>query len=345
MKYQIINTLLPLGHVEKAFKETFDMLVKGQDLSQSPVAEWGRKALAAGSWWYGCESSEDTEKAIRQRMAEVVRLYHSIKQKGYDGSLIAIFFDRDGQVDVYDGFHRLNIMKHLRMRVKVNCVITTHDPDPARRGDFPLAEMMIKLNKGKYLYHPCDDPRLRGFKVWRPDSRKRYSYIRPNLVGQTVLDIGCAEGYFSRMLAKKHYVVTALDTDKRRIAVTRYLATLNNVRLNYHVGSWQDYMENLEDDVGFDNVLMLSVFHHDLLRLGLDKAFKTLQLFRGRVKRLFLETPTDSHQIKWLDPEKQKVFQITEENFKHRLEENTGMKVTDTWRGIRPLFLLEEDKK
>ncbi len=342
MEYTILSDLLPLGHVEKAFKETFDMLVKGQNLNQSPVAEWGRRAIAAGRWWYGCERVEDTEKAIRLRMMEVVRLYNSIKQRGYDGSPIAIFFDRDGQVGVYDGFHRLNIMKHLRMNVVVNCVITTHDPDPARRGDFPLAKVMISLNKGTNIYHPCDDPRLRAFKVWRPDSRKRYSYIRPNLVGQSILDIGCAEGYFSRMFAKKHYAVTALDTNRRRIAVTRYLATLNNVQLNYHVGSWQKFMENLEEGAGFDNVLMLSVFHHDMLRMGADMAFKTLQLFRGRVKRLFVETPTDSHQIQWLDAEKQKAFKLTEEVFKHRLEESTGMEITDTWRGIRPLFMLCE---
>ncbi len=336
MGYQLLNTLLPLGHVEKAFMKTFDMIEKKQDLIKSPVAEWGRRAMAADRYWYGCRKYSDQEGAIRRRLDKVVRLYHSIKENGYNGSNISIYFDEDGCVRTYDGFHRLNIMAYLRMRVKVNCVITP------RGKDFPLAETMMTLNKGKNLYHPCDDPRLKGFKVWRPDSLKRYSYIHPKLGGQSVLDIGCAEGYFSRMLAKKQYAVTALDTDRRRIAVTRYLATLNNVQMNYHVGSWQKYMENLEEGVGFDNVLMLSVFHHDLLKMGPDKAFKTLQLLRGRVKRLFVETPTDSRQIKWLEAGKKKAFHLTEEDFKSRLEENTGMKITDTWRRTRPLFLLCE---
>ena len=339
MGYQILNTLLPLGHVEKAFQETFDMIVKGEDLTQSPVAEWGRRAIAADRYWYGCRNSPDQEKAIKRRLADVAKLYDSIEQNGYNGSTISIHFDEDGQVCTYDGFHRLNIMAYLDMKEKVNCVVTP------RKTDFPLAKTLIALNKGKKLYHPCTDPRLKDFRVWRPDSRRRFNYIHPRLVGQSVLDVGCAEGYFSRMLAEKQYAVTALDTNKRRIAVTRYLATLNNVQLNYHIGSWQKYMQNLEEGVGFDNVLMLSVFHHDLLGVGPDKAFKALQLFRGRVKRLFIETPIDSRQIKWLEAGRKKAFRLTEEDFKRRLEDNTGMKITEIWRGTRPLFMLCDDSE
>ena len=340
MSYKILNTLIPLGQREKMFMATLDMLMKGQDLNKSPLAEWGRAALKAGRWWYGCEKAADKEKCIQQRMATFIAVYHSIDEKGYDGSIISIFFDGDGQVHVYDGNHRLVIMKYLKMRVKVNCVISTRDKNPTRRGDFPLVKTIIKLNKGKNLYQPCDDPRLKGFGVWRHDSAQRLNYVLKHWVGKTVLDIGCAEGYFSRELAKKGSVVTALDTDKRRIAVTRYLATLGNLRLRYHVGSWQKYLTNLKKGVRFDNILFLSVFHHDLIRMKPAKAFEALQLFRGRAKRMFVECPLKSSEVKWLSAEKRNLWNFSEESFKNKLEKNTGMKVKDTWYGIRPIYLL-----
>ncbi len=55
MSYKILNTLLPLGQREKMFMATLDLLMKGQDLNKSPLADWGREALKAGRWWYGCE--------------------------------------------------------------------------------------------------------------------------------------------------------------------------------------------------------------------------------------------------------------------------------------------------
>ena len=190
------------------------------------------------------------------------------------------------------------------------------------------------------MYQPCDDPRLKGFKAWRPDSADRLNFILKHRVGKSVLDIGCAEGYFSRELAKKGSVVTALDTDKRRIAVTRYLATINNLRLRYHIGSWQDYLKNLKKGFRFDNILFLSVFHHDMLKMRPTKAFISLQLFRGRAKRLFLECPLKSSEIKWLPKAKRKMWNLSAESFKKRIEQNTGMKVKDIFQGIRPLYLL-----
>lgn len=341
MSYKIMNTLLPLGQRDKMFMGTLDALMIGENLNESPLAEWGRAALKAGRWWYGCEKAKNQEECIERRINKFIDLYHSIDENGYVGSPISVFFDDGGQVHVYDGFHRLAIMKYLNMRIKVNCVISTHDANPARRGDFPLVKAMIKLNSGKNLYQPCTDSRLKDFKVWRHDSVKRLNLILEHIKGETVLDIGCSEGYFSRELAKRDFAVTALDTDKRRMAITRYLATINSLELGYHVGSWQDYLKNLEEGTCFDNVLFLSVFHHDMLKLGPTKAFASLQAFRGRAKRLFFECPPKSSEVKWLSEKKKKAWAMSEDVFRRRIEVNTGMRTKAVWHGIRPIFVLE----
>ena len=336
MSYKILNTLLPTDSRDKIFSDTLDMLMKGEDLIKSPLAEWGRETIKYGGWWYGCEKT-NTEKCIQTRMDGFIGLYHSINEKGYNESVISVFFDTEGQIHVYDGFHRLCIMRYLKMKNKVNVKISQHDKNPARRGDFPLVKTIVEINKGKNLYQPCDDPRLTGFRVWRHDSPQRLAYILKHIKGKTVLDIGCSEGYFSRELAKKGFNVTAMDIDKRRIAVTRYLATLKSLKLNYHVGKWQDY---LKGDVKFDNILLLSVFHHDMLRMNPSKAFEALKVFRGKAKRIFFETPIKASDIKWLDQERKKLWNISEDKFKAKIEEATQMTIKDTWYGIRPLFLL-----
>ena len=93
MGYKIFNTLLPLGQRDKMFMDTLDMLMKKQDLNKSPLADWGREALEVGRWWYGCEKTKDKEACIKQRITKFIELYHSINEKGYNGSEISIFFE------------------------------------------------------------------------------------------------------------------------------------------------------------------------------------------------------------------------------------------------------------
>lgn len=334
--YQILNKFLPVGFVHKILVDTLNAYEAGENISDSPLIQWGHRALEQGAWWHGVEkvSLEKREKALQRRQRNVIELYLDIKNNGYNDSVISIFFDEDGNIKTYDGFHRLSIIKYLGMEVMINCRIST------RKTDFPLVETVMELNSGTNLYQPCEDERLREFHVWRPDSPKRLSRGLKNFTGKTVLDIGCSEGYFSRELTKRGYQVTALDYSKKRLAVTRYLATINNLEMDYYFGRWQNYVV----DKGFDNILYLSVFHHDILTHGVDEAFKQLELFRGKAKRLLFESPTSSKKISWTPEDKKDLYDFTEKEFGGKLEEATEMFITKIWHGIRPIFLLEASR-
>lgn len=332
-EYRIHSKFLPVGFMYEIIHGTLDMYNKDEDMSDSPLVQWGRRTLAEGGWWYDAQKApiEEREAAIRRRQRKFLDLYEDIKNNGYNGSIISIFFDEDGNIMTYDGFHRLCIMKYLGMEEMLNCEIST------RKTDFPLVETLMRMNSGKNIYQPCDDERLKRFNVWRKDSHKRLEFILENIGGSTVLDIGCSEGFFSRELSKRGFKVTALDMERVRVAITRYLATINNLELDYYCGRWKNYVK----DKCFDNILYLSVFHHEVLGLGVEMAFKQLERFRGRTKKLFFEAPISSQKISWTPKNQKDLYDFTEEEFKTKIEEVTNMSVTKTWYGIRPIFLLE----
>ena len=332
-QYRIWNRFLPVGFTYDIIRDTLNIYERGEDMSDSPLIQWGRRVLEEGGWWYGIEKvlPRRRESGLRGRQKLVIDLYLDMKNNGYNDSVISIFFDNDGNVKVYDGFHRLSIMKYLGIEAILNCMIST------REEDFPLVETVTEINGGRNLYQPCDDERLKRFHVWRKDSHKRLQFILRKTGGSTVLDIGCSEGFFSRELAKRGYKVTALDVGRRRLAIARYLSIIGSLDLEYHLGKWQLYIE----DKRFDNVLFLSVFHHDILALGIEEAFKQLERFRGRTRRLFFESPISAKKITWTSAEQKNLYDFTEKEFKTRIEEATHMTAIETWHGIRPIFLLE----
>ena len=331
--YRIHNKFLPTGSTYKIIADTLNAYESGEDISDSPLIQWGRRTLSRGAWWHDVEKAlpEKREQALQIRQQSVLDLYLDIKNNGYNGSTISIFFGENGNIETHDGFHRLSIMAYLEMEEMLNCMISP------RKSDFPLVKTIMKINNGKNLYQPCDDERLKDFRVWRKDSYNRLNFILENIAGTIVLDIGCSEGFFSRELVKQGFQVTALDAERRRLAVTRYLSIINNLELNYHQGCWQEYI----GDKDFDSILFLSVFHHDILNFGVDEAFKQLEKFRKRTRQLFFESPTSSKRVRWLDKNKRDTYDFTEKEFKAKIEEATQMNVTKIWHGIRPLYLLE----
>lgn len=344
MSYTISNRLLPTDYREEMITKTLDLYLEGEDIWESPLVRWGRKVVARGDWWYGCEGLAGTEleACILSRQRDVIRLYHSLKEKGYNGSPISIYFDKKtGDVQTYDGFHRLSIMKYLGIEADMNCVISHHHPDPNQRGDFPLAETLEEINSGNNLYQPLDDPRVEGWNTWRHDSQHRLNFLLDDtLVPGTVCDVGCSTGFFSRELTRAGFKTTGLEASKKRIAVARYMAAIENVEMDFIEGRWQHELNGRK----FDNLLFLSVLHHDVLAQGLDQLKKDLAILRSSSARIVVEMPIASAGVKWLDKERKDLWDFTPIGLVNFLEEATGMTLLKQGIGVlqdRPLLVLE----
>jgi 2-polyprenyl-3-methyl-5-hydroxy-6-metoxy-1,4-benzoquinol methylase len=323
------------------------MYDEGKDLISSPLANFQRNYKT----WGGIHQSligKDIEAGIKDRLNDFVSLYESIKVEGYKNiAPFLVWFDDDGFIHLYDGHHRLSIIRYLGIDPEVG--ITTDwdsagiDPTGIKGRDFPLAETASSIWGYNRLYHYVNDPlkRLGGFSIQRPDSTERRDYILKNLVGKKVCDIGCSEGFLSCEIAKdgyevigveKGYIPSEEERGRKLTAIARYLAVLQSVKAKFILSDWKDIIR--QQDVFYDNILYLSVLHNEMNALGYDKAMENLKLFRGKCKRLFVEIPDISVQPDW-------AYAFILSAFIPKLERNTGMEVKEVWEGYRPIVLLE----
>jgi SAM-dependent methyltransferase len=315
----------------------------GQDVSNSPYVAIAMGFIKRGLWWHNCKSIEE----VRKYQKDIFDLYEKIKCEGYSqqGRPVSVWFDSAGFVHVYDGNHRIAIMRYLGIDPILEVKLVRFGKPPMPK-DFPLAQTLRNINHvfgiDAIVYDPVDDERVKNFRVWRKDSQHRLDYILSRLSPQCdVLDVGCSEGYFSLALAGKGYNVTAIDMDMNRVAITRYLATIKNLKVKCGVSEWQYFLHSY-----YDVVLMLSVLHVDMAHKGVEQTFDSLKLVRGKVGRLFVESPLTSAEC-WRTFNRAKLFNFTEAEFAARVAEETGMKLVDTWHptvdryGFRPIFLLE----
>jgi glycosyltransferase involved in cell wall biosynthesis/predicted O-methyltransferase YrrM len=326
--YKIRNSLIPIPeNHRKPILETLDMYDRGEDLTNSPLIK-SRINLTHIDVW----KRDDKDQALQDRQKELIKLYENIKSNGYNGSKVLCWFDDEGNIKLYDGYHRLSILEHLEQDIPISIETEWNGVDGTAGRDFPLTETL----KNRWLYQPVFDPRLKDWKVARPDSQQRLDYILKNLVGKTVLDIGCSEGFFSRELAKRGYEVTGIDSDPSLIAVARYLSILEGQKIDfYHVTDWSKFLKP------YDNILFLCVIHNDMKKIGVEAGLKKLELLRGKAQRLFFEAPQETGEKEW-NREGFPTFNF-KQNVK-KLESALDMSLRDTWSltpNSRPIFMFE----
>lgn len=342
MIFKIKNTLLPHSWFEKVITDTLDLYTQGKDISNSPLVQFQRNYKTTGGMHLDCykEKDGDYEAAIQKRQQKVIDLFEDIRLHGYkDTTVICVSFDSEGYVYLYDGHHRLSILRYLGIEAEVTCTTEWKGAVDGSGGkDFPLIETIEHSHKGKrYLYQWIPDSRVQDLPCSRPKDHQeaRLKWLLGNLKGKTVLDIGCSEGYFSNELAKRGYKVIGVDIDRDLISIARYTANIQGLDTKFITGDWREVIRDYQH---FDNILYFAVLHNQINANGDVKSFEDLELFRGRAEQLYCEVPDIEKQPDW-------AYIFSPDRFEPALEFRTKLNIQEKFVHYRPIYRLTPEEK
>ncbi|HEX4078389.1 MAG TPA: class I SAM-dependent methyltransferase [Rhizomicrobium sp.] len=132
----------------------------------------------------------------------------------------------------------------------------------------------------------------------------RWRLIEKALVrceANTLLDLGCAEGFFVRRVAtEKGWFCLGVDGDIRRVTVAQSAVLLDNVRGTAFAYSLltPEFVRRLPC---FDVVLFLSILHHVMIEHGIEYAQNMMGAIRSRtcVRLIFDMGQSDEHDQEW----------------------------------------------
>ena len=123
-----------------------------------------------------------------------------------------------------------------------------------------------------YAHSEWDDKPLRNCKDRLPVIEKIYDDLSGELKRPLrVLDLGCAQGFFSLSLAKRGAIVTGLDISEQNIRLCKFLASEHlGIKTDFVCGRIEEFLSTVK--VGeYDLVLCLSVLHNISKYLGVKK--------------------------------------------------------------------------
>jgi SAM-dependent methyltransferase len=151
-------------------------------------------------------------------------------------------------------------------------------------------------------YEPYHPVYLSGIQIsaGQRSCADRWHFIEPYLkdIGaRSVLDLGCAEGYFVQQAAENlNCLSMGIDADLRRLTIARMTATLNAISgACYIYGTLNP--ELLRRLPKFDAVIFLSVLHHIVYEHGEQYAHQVLREIRRITRQCLFFDMGQSNEV------------------------------------------------
>lgn len=117
-----------------------------------------------------------------------------------------------------------------------------------------------------------------------------------------VLDLGCAQGFFSLNLAERGAIVTAVDYSQPNVDVCNKLASENqNLKVDFLLGSIENIINDKVSEGEYDLVLGLSVFHHLIYEHGADYVYELFRNLALKVETGIFEFALNTEPLYWAD--------------------------------------------
>lgn len=151
-------------------------------------------------------------------------------------------------------------------------------------------------------YHPYQPVVIKGVQI-SPGERAhtdRWATIRQSieaLGAQTLVDLGCAEGYFVEQAASQcGCIALGIDADVRRLSLAQASATLNRVE-----GCGFMFAKLTPEFIGmlpvYDALLFMSVLHHIMYERGVEFARDYMRTLRAKAAKFVIFDMGQSNEI------------------------------------------------
>jgi hypothetical protein len=198
--------------------------------------------------------------------------------------------DANGDIDIWDGHHRIAIL--LALNLPINVTICERCQQWQQFTD------EVKNLYSVHLYQPIPHPDFQDWKYCR--SKVKESIIHEIVTAgkiRSILDLGSCHGFIPYTLKDLITSCTGVESDPVRFKILKLLFE----RLSFNAVNDDIFNFLSSDNNEYDCIFALAVFHHFTKYNPIEKFMQMLDLIRKKSNMLIYELPEPNEsQYEWL---------------------------------------------